>query len=314
MELRDLHLFLALAEALHFGQAAARMHLSQPAFSRRIAALEAELGAPLVERDSRNVRLTAAGTRFAADALDILARLRTACRDARLTAAGEKGEIRLGFMMHAAHRLAPALIRAHAARHPGVTLKLQEATPAELEEMIDTGRADAAITLAAPPSPAARARRQTPILRDPLVLATPAGGALSRLPIARPADLAGAPLIAAPQSQTRSLRALIDAWCAGGEAADRAVIPPRIVYEPHLQHTILRLAAAGLGSALVPGSICTAPMEGIAIVPLLDPPELEIVLLTRADAGNPALPGLIALAREHVLSPEPGTGPGTEGA
>jgi len=288
MDTRQMAWFVALGETLHFGRAAERVHMSQPAFSRRIAELERDLGARLVERDSRNVSLTPAGARFLADAREVLARFDAACRDARLVARGEKGELRLGFMMHAAHRLVPRLAGLYAERRPAVRLILEETTPAEIETKLRARELDAAVTFLGRPDPGLAA---LPLLRDRLRLAAPEGHRLAARARIAPADLAGKALIAAPAATAAPLREAIEGWCAGLPA------PPRFAYEPRLQQTILRLVAAGLGVALVPGSICDDRIPGVATVELAAAPELDVVLLVPRETANPAVAPLVDLAR-----------------
>ncbi|MBG3876270.1 LysR family transcriptional regulator, partial [Desulfovibrio oxamicus] len=95
MELRQLRYFLAVAEELHFGRAARRMHVSQPPLSQQIQALEEELGVRLFDRTSRTVRATPAGEALRDDVRDLLAGLDAAVERARGTARGERGRLRL---------------------------------------------------------------------------------------------------------------------------------------------------------------------------------------------------------------------------
>src|SRR5215470_1325213 len=103
IDIRQLRYFVAVAETLHFGRAAERLHVTQPPLSRQIALLEKELGVRLIERHSRRARLTHAGERFLADGRAALVAFDRACRNARLAQAGELGEISIGFTMHAAY-------------------------------------------------------------------------------------------------------------------------------------------------------------------------------------------------------------------
>src|SRR5215469_13195414 len=107
MELRHLHYFVTVAETLHFGRAAERLHISQPPLSRQIAALEKELGVRLFDRQSRRATLTPAGRRFLEDSRAVLIGFDQACRNARMAERGELGELSVGFMMHAAYTILP---------------------------------------------------------------------------------------------------------------------------------------------------------------------------------------------------------------
>jgi len=126
MELRHLRYFVAVAEELHFGRAAARLHMAQPPLSQQIRALEDELGARLLERSSRSVRLTPAGAAYLAEARGVLSRVEAAGRVARRIHLGEEGEITVGYMnpvMDAV--LCRALAELRLAR-PGVVPLLRE--------------------------------------------------------------------------------------------------------------------------------------------------------------------------------------------
>src|SRR3954447_14733009 len=109
MELRHLRYFVAVAEELHFGRAAARLHLAQPPLSRQIRQLEAELGVLLLERSRRRVRLTDAGAVFLAEARAILAHVDRAAEAARQAARGERGTLAVGFIGAASYSVLPSL-------------------------------------------------------------------------------------------------------------------------------------------------------------------------------------------------------------
>src|SRR5688500_6921726 len=111
MEFRQLQLFIAVAEELHFGRAAARVGMAQPPFSQQIRRLEADLGVPLLTRTSRRVALTPAGARLLEGARDLLVRRADLKAAARSVARGETGVLRLGFNPSSAFGLLPGIIR-----------------------------------------------------------------------------------------------------------------------------------------------------------------------------------------------------------
>ncbi|MDE1159364.1 MAG: LysR substrate-binding domain-containing protein [Neorhizobium sp.] len=149
LDTRHMRHVVALADTLHFGHAAARMNMSQPPFSRQIAAIEQALGVTLFERNSRSVSLTPAGRHFAAECRRVLAGFEAACRDVRLVADGMKGELKLGFTMYSAHSVVPSLVRRYAQLRPDVRLVLEERIPTDLDDMLIEGRLDAAVTFGA---------------------------------------------------------------------------------------------------------------------------------------------------------------------
>jgi len=283
MDTRHLQYFVALAETLHFGKAAARMNMTQPPFSRQIANLEDGLGARLVERNSRHVRLTAAGEHFLKDARRILEDFDKACRDARWISEGLTGELRLGFMMHAADHIVPALVSRFRKIRPDVRIRLREIIPGDIRNQLLQGEIDAAVCFA---GPQISALRSLPLLTDRLVLIVPAGHRLAGRAQVSAGDFADEEIIATPASVSGTLRNAIDGYFhADGRVA-------RTGLEPALQHSIVRLVAAGLGVAMVPESICAGSGDDIAVIPLTSPPRLEVVLLVPAPCVNPAVAAL----------------------
>lgn len=289
MDSRQMRYFVALAETLHFGRAAARLHMTQPPFSRQIANLERELGVQLVERNSRHVILTQAGERFLTDSRAVLAQFEDACRDARLVAEGQKGELRLGFMMHAAHRIVPQVVSCYARLRPDIRIVLLETTPAEIEHRLLGGELDAAITFAGRPFPQLRT---VPVITDHLCLIVPRGHPLAGNELVTPGDLATEELIAAPATVAPTLREAIAGYF------EMAGIVPRFRYEPQLQHTIVRLVAARLGVALVPASICDGAVVDVVPRALAAAPTLKVVLSVPRESGNPAVAPLIDIVRD----------------
>ena len=123
MELRDIEAFVAVAEELHFGRAAARLHISQPPLSNRIRQLEADLKVDLFIRSTRNVALTEAGQRLLDPARQVLNQLAIARAVADSIVTGEEGRVRVGFAGASSQRSLPMLSRAVRELHPGIELK-----------------------------------------------------------------------------------------------------------------------------------------------------------------------------------------------
>ncbi|MEO3824252.1 LysR family transcriptional regulator [Actinomadura sp. B10D3] len=146
MDLRQLEVFLTLADELHFGRTADRLHLTQPQVSRAVAALERHIGAPLFERTSRRVRLTPLGRRLRTDAEPAYRLLQDALRDTRAEARQVSGTLRIGFLLPTGGEALSRLIRAYEARHPGRRLSLSNVPYADLYEPLRGNEIDVLIS------------------------------------------------------------------------------------------------------------------------------------------------------------------------
>src|ERR1700721_2904301 len=142
MELRHIRSFLSIAETLHFGRTAELIHLSQPALSLQIRALEEEVGVRLFERNRRKTTLTAAGVAFRDDAIAALSQLDQAVRRARLAASGKLGRLRIGFVSTAGSEIVPNIVRQFKESNPDVEFSLRNILTAEQVEMLETGSLD----------------------------------------------------------------------------------------------------------------------------------------------------------------------------
>lgn len=281
-ELTQLRSFVALAEELHFGRAAARLNMTQPPLSRQLQQLEHVLGVSLVERSSRFVRLTAAGRTFLADARAILRSSEEAIVTVRKVAQGEGGVITLGFIPATSYALLPRLVAFAAAEMPHVQLILREMVTADQAEALRAGQIDAGI-LRLPID--RRGLEAVPISRDPFVVALPIGHPLA---LGRPliiADLDRQPLVMYAPVESRYHHDLVSSlFTAAGVA-------PNFVQYAREIHTMLALVGAGIGIALVPSVGGKLGLPGVNFQPISLPTGVvsELTLVWRKDTGNPAL-------------------------
>src|SRR6185295_9846233 len=146
-ELRQMRYFIAVAERLHFGRAAAALHISQPPLSRAIRALEERLGVRLLARSRRRVELTAEGARFLDEARRITGQLERASQALRAMAAGEQGRLRIGFVSLADYGVLPSLLKRYKAARPGVRLALREMLSPEQAAALAAGELDFGLLL-----------------------------------------------------------------------------------------------------------------------------------------------------------------------
>src|SRR3984893_6662148 len=145
MELRHLRYFIAVAEELHFGRAAGRLHIAQPSLSHQIRNLERELGVKLLDRGTRHVNLTEAGRTYFEQANRIMRSVEDASLAARRTERGEIGHLAIGFLGLAALDTLPPLLRKVRTRYPHVALAFYEQSTEEQVRRIHDGSLDVGI-------------------------------------------------------------------------------------------------------------------------------------------------------------------------
>src|SRR5437660_9776246 len=185
MDLRHLRYFIAVAEESHITRAAARLGIQQPPLSQQIHALERELEVPLFRRKPRGVELTAAGRALLDDARAILAQVEHALAATRRTARGEQGRIVVGFTSSTPFvPFVPQVIRAFRELYPRVALALEETGTGEMVEGLRNELIDAAFIRSPAPDPAGIAVHS--LLDEPMMVALPAGHALTVAPAAVP--------------------------------------------------------------------------------------------------------------------------------
>jgi DNA-binding transcriptional LysR family regulator len=288
IDIRQMRYFVTLAETLHFGRAAERLHITQPPLSRQITTLEKELGVKLLERHSRRAKLTRAGQQFLDDARASILAFDQACRNAKLADKGEVGELSIGFMMHAAYTVLPSLARRFMSAYPSVDVKLREVVPHDLVTETMSGNFDAALTF----SPGTiRGLETRPIYREKLCLALPQHHALTKRARIDAYQLKGEPLIVIPTEVSPGLRSAIFEYCHS------AGFSPTIRLETQFQQTIVSLVSETLGLAIVPETMKRLGFPGVVFRSLKNAPEVEHVVAWRADNLNPTLKPFLNIAR-----------------
>jgi DNA-binding transcriptional LysR family regulator len=281
MELRHLRYFVAVAEELHFGRAAVRLHMAQPPLSQQIKQLEEELGFQLFHRTKRSVTLTAAGERFLGETRLIFARLDQAIAQGRRTSRGELGELAIGFVGSASYSVLPPILQQFSQQFPAVELTLRELTTNLQIEALRENRID--IGLVRPPIQD-QGLVQQPILRESLVVALSAGHRLAPEQVLAIAEIAPESFILFPRILAPGLYDQIIALCHQGGFS------PRVVQEAVQMQTIVGLVAADIGIALVPASLQNLQRVGVVYRPLLEEtPQVEISLVWRQGDLSPTV-------------------------
>jgi DNA-binding transcriptional LysR family regulator len=273
MELRHLRYFVTLAEELHFGRAADRLHIAQPPLSQQIRQLELELGFQLFHRTKRTVRLTDAGQVFLAEVQQILNHLDRAIQTGRQTSRGEIGQLVIGFVSSAAYNVLPQLLALFRADAPEVTISLHELTTDQQLDWLREGRID--IGVLRPPVEDAIFGTAT-IFRESLVLALPENHPLTQHPLISLRSLSQEPFIVFPRSFAPTLYDTIISFC------QQAGFSPTVVQEAIQMQTIVSLVAANLGIAIVPASLQHLQRTGVVYKAIEEPvPEIETMLAWR---------------------------------
>lgn len=290
MELRQLECFIAVAEELHFGHAAARLCMTQPPLSRQIQLLERDLGVVLIERSSRRVELTAAGRSFLRDARHVLEFSLRAAATARRTSVGEAGHIALGFTAVASFRLMPALLMRARKLLPDVEIELREMVSIDLGRSLIAGELDLMLARHLPRHDGLECRL---IEREPLVLALPQDSPLAEMSAVPLLALHRQPFIIYAPNEGKYFHDRIVG------ALDLAGAEPRFVQRAGQTHTVLALVRAGLGVGIVPDSAKELRLEGVVFRPLAQKNlHAEMYLVWQQKHDNPAVDAFLRRVAE----------------
>ena len=298
VELRLWRQFVAVAEELHFGRAALRLHMTQPPLTQAIAQLEKLLGVRLFDRTKRSVQLTEAGAALLPEVRELLARALALPAQARAAAGGGAGRLRLAFVSTVGFGLLPQWVRGFRALYPQVALELVEATGDMQLQALERGDIDAGFMLHSPGF-APPQLEHLRITREPLVVALPEQHPLATSTPLVLRQVLDEPLVIFPR---RILPSLHDAIFGLYHAAGRT---PQVVQEAIQMQTIVNLVSAGLGLAWVPESVRQFQRQGIVYRSLGAPgrklaPDCETSLAWRGGSANATLELFLRFAREQL--------------
>jgi DNA-binding transcriptional LysR family regulator len=288
LDLRRLRYFVALAEEMHFGRAADRLHVAQPPLSRLIGRLEADLGAQLFDRSRSQIRLTQAGEVLLTRAREILRKVD------EITIEGKSGILRVGFVGSATHGLLPPLIKAFRAQHPDVDLTLSAMNNAGLKEALIRREIDGAI---ARPAIIDDEILTEKLQEEPLILALP--DAFERewqhpLPLS---SLCDASFILYPRHPRPSFADHVLGVC---EAAGFRPHDPIMAMD---YQTAVSLVSVGVGVCVVPYSVSTTQRAGVIYREYVGPnPGTSLSVNYRIDNRSPQLWSFIKVARDYARS------------
>jgi DNA-binding transcriptional LysR family regulator len=278
IEIRQARYFVAVAEELHFGRAAARLHMSQPPLSQAIKQLEREVGSRLLDRTKRSVVLTPAGAAFLDGCRSLLRQADTVASIPAMVAEGRIGRLRIGAVASAFEWPLPDILATLRERHPGLEFLAEEIDSHEANQALLDRRLDVAIVRQAAPLGGIMA---VPLLADQFVAVLPSTHPLARE--STPLDLAEL----ATETWVWFPRQISpDYHDAMAAACRRAGFSPIASHWARSITTQLALVACGLGVTVVPSAAVTPARSGIAIRPLVDMAEtVGLSVTTRADGG-----------------------------
>lgn len=263
MEFRHLRYFVVLADELHFGRAAKRLHISQPPLSFNIKQLEASLGVELFKRNSHVVRLTPAGEAFRQSAQRVLTEASAATLQAREVAAGVTTRVRIGFVGSMLFRGLPERLSQFQAEHPQVQIELIELNSAEQLEALNRGTLDIGFVHT---DRIAGELQHALYMSEPFVCCLPAGHAAARSKTLKAQDLKGEPLVLFSRGASPDYYERVVSLCA------------LLGWSPWVRHevrhwlSVVALVRKGMGVALVPSALMDSGVADVVFKPLPESP------------------------------------------
>lgn len=287
MELRQLRYFVTVAEELHFGRAAERLHISQPPLSQAIRRLEEDLGTALFERTSRSVALTKEGDYLLGEARELLKRAETVETTLCQMARGESGALRVGLVGPALEGPLPCRIRKFRCKHPGVCVQLEQLNSYEQLERLRSGSLDLGfVRLFKKPTGGLKIIKYS---SEPYDMALPEDHPLAAQEKVHLTDLEDETLLI---FHRRANPALYDALLASFSDAG---VSPRLNHVSLVKHTTTALVAAGMGLTLMPRGMSKVPRPGVVLRPIEGKlPEVEFSIAWSEERETPLMKQFIA--------------------
>ncbi|MBS1878608.1 MAG: LysR family transcriptional regulator [Actinobacteria bacterium] len=293
MELRQLRYFIAVAEEGSFTVAARRLHVAQPGVSAQVRKLEEELGAPLLDRSDRAVRLTEAGTAVLAEARAAIAATEAAQGAVDDVVGLRRGRVRVGSVPSCPVADLPELLADFHRRFPEVEISLAEGNGEDLMRAIEAGRLDLAVVGTAGRGSDRFDRLE--LADEPLVVAAPPGHSLATVKSTTLSRLSEEPLIC--MSSGTGVRRGLELACA------EQGLEVRVALEAGSPAIVARLAALGLGVAVLPESVAAAFGDSLRTIRFRGTaPRTRLELIWRDTSLSPAAEALVG----HLTASLPG--------
>jgi len=289
MEFRQLRQFDVLAQEMHFGRAAQRLFISQPALSASLQRLEESFGVRLFERDTRTVRITPVGELMLRYTREILSQVERTQGVSQALAEGRIGRLDIGFSGILFSPGLDKLFLRFRKDHPEVVIHLREITSQKQIEWLEAGRLDAClVSLPQPPV----GIEHIPLLEDRFVACLPAGHRLARRKVIRASELRNEPFVFLSRERAPMTYDQLMGFCA------QAGFHPDVVCAPDHALSVAKLVAQGLGVSLLPITLADAGVAGLVFVPVQSPPpDRHWYFAWKAGRRPPGLDVLIARMR-----------------
>ena len=290
MELKQLRSFIAVSRLLSFSRSAKSLHLSQPAMSAQIQALEADLGVLLLIRNRRTVRLTAAGEAFLKDAESLVEKAAEAKHLAQRIAQGKAGHLRLGFVASAALELVPSVLVAFRKRYPEITFEIRNVRTVDQVRELQDGTLDAGFIRL--PNTIAGLTIQ-PVHSEAFVLVMARNHPLARKKGTTLGSFKGENFVAYGR---RWAPEFYETWVS---ICSRAGFLPNVVQETAEMDMMLALVSAGVGVAILPEGLARRRGRELTIKALpVNAKQSQMGIAIREGQDNVILRNLVALAVE----------------
>src|SRR5437867_1863057 len=296
MELRHLRYFIGVAEEENVSRAALKLHVSQPALSRQIRDLEAELGFSLLERSAKSVRLTEAGRAFLTETRAVLQRAEDEVKAARAIATGGTGELHVGYAPSLTARILPPTLRAFQAELPTVRVRLHDYSTEEMLAGLREGKLQVAFVVRLTPA-MLRGLRFQELLRDPMCLAVAPKHRLAGRRTVALAEVAREPLISYSRKDYPDAHENLTALFAAIKKK------PRIAEEHDSVSSLIAAVESGAGAAVAPQSLTCTAGPRLKLIPFSPAPDPLIVGAGWSRAGLSAAAERFLKCAKETTSP-----------
>lgn len=281
MELRHLRYFVTVAEELHFGRAAERLHIAQPPLSQQIRQLENELGFELFHRTKRKVELSEAGEVFLVEVRQIFRQLEQAIFLGRQVSRGEIGQLVIGFVSSAAYNILPDFLLHFRHNNPNINLELHELTTDEQLRWLNSGRID--VGFVRPPVDENTYESKI-VFQESLAIALPENHPLANQDKVSLQSLKNESFILFPRFLAPGLYDLIISFC------QQFGFSPKVAQEAIQMQTIVSLVAAEIGVAIVPDSLQNLRRTGVVYKSFVEEtPQVSIAMIWKKDDNSVVL-------------------------